>query len=249
MENNTMDNEDFKKFKIKINYKYDVPIKPKNPYIEYEKIEDKKSKKLYTEIFFDGKKIGIGIILGFYKYFDIRESDWGNLYTFPLEHTKLGNRIYKIKFYKNPKLASTKKEKYINSFAAQFEKPLDTLKRKLEESGQKICMTYIPSSTKTPNILASKLSEEFAIQLEQIISKDDNLEDSKSIEDYFVSMEHAQKKYKFDEKFLNANRNLRYLVIDDVFGLGSSMLTTMKTLYDITNKINFFFVVVKDVKR
>lgn len=244
-----MNKEDFKKFKIKIKYKNDVPIYPKNPYIEYEKLPTITKDTLYTEIFYDDVKIGIGMILDFYKKFEIRESDWGNLYTYPLTRTELGNKIYKIKFYKEPSISDVLKNQYINSFVELFEEPLKTLKRKMEGSDQSLCITYIPSSTETPNLLASKLSEELDIQLETLISKNDGLEDSKSIEEYFESMEHSLKKYNFNKTFIEQNKTLRYLVVDDVFGLGSSMLTTMKTFYDITQKINFFFAVVKDTKR
>jgi len=62
-------------------------------------------------------------------------------------------------------------------------------------------------------------------------------------------MEHAQKKYVFDESFITSHSDAQYIVIDDVMGLGSSILTTLKALYDITGKINYFLIVVKDVKR
>ena len=45
------------------------------------------------------------------------------------------------------------------------------------------------------------------------------------------------------------NRDAQYIIIDDVMGLGSSMLTALKVIYDITRKMNYFLIVVKDVKR
>ncbi|MGA1941258.1 hypothetical protein [Arcobacter sp. YIC-310] len=244
-----MNYEDFKKFTINIDYKYDVPIKPKNPYLSYTKKEDRKGKTLYVEVFYDGKKIGRGVILDFYKKFEIRTSDWGNLYTFPLNNTNIGNKIHKIKFYTSPKIPKSLRKTYINSFAERFEKNLNSLIRKAERKEKELFITYIPSSTKTSNLLAKQLSEDYDITLKKLIKKDSELGDSKSIQDYFESMEFSQKKYKYNSKFITENKDGMYLIVDDVMGLGCSMLTTLKKFYDITNKINYFFIVAKDVKR
>ncbi len=244
-----MSYEDFKKFTINIDYKYDVPIKPKNPYLSYTKKEDRKGKTLYVEVFYDGKKIGRGIILDFYKKFEIRTSDWGNLYTFPLDKTKIGTKIFKMKFYTSPKISDTLRNTYINSFAERFEKNLESLIREAERKEKQLIVTYIPSSTKTPNLLASKLSNDYDLSLKKLIKKDSKLEDSKSIEDYFESMEFSQRKYKYNTSFIEENSDAMYLIIDDVMGLGCSILTTLKNFYDITNRSNYFFIVAKDVKR
>ncbi len=62
-------------------------------------------------------------------------------------------------------------------------------------------------------------------------------------------MEYAQKKYLFDETFIASHPDAQYIIIDDVMGLGSSILTALKAIYDITGKLNYFLIVVKDVKR
>ncbi|MCT7619182.1 hypothetical protein [Aliarcobacter butzleri] len=244
-----MDEEDFKKFKIKIRYKNNVPVYPKNPYIEYEKVITRDNEHLFTEIFYDNVIIGKGIILDFYKYFEIKKSDWGNLYTFPLNRTQLGEKIYKIKFYKEPPIPYSLKEQYIESFLELFQNIFDKLNRKIILNKQTLCISYIPSSSGIPNILASKLSTKFDLELKELISKDDSLVSSKNIDDYIESMKHSQKKYKFDTNFIEKNKDSIYLIIDDVFGLGSSIITAMKHFYDITKKINFFFCIVKDTKR
>jgi orotate phosphoribosyltransferase len=56
----------------------------------------------------------------------------------------------------------------------------------------------------------------------------------------------------FDKYHLNLN-NLksddRFILIDDVVGTGTSLCETMAKLYEFNQKINYFFIVVKDVKR
>ena len=72
---------------------------------------------------------------------------------------------------------------------------------------------------------------------------------SKNILDFNTSIQYAQKKYIVDTAYLESHKGIKYIVIDDVFGNGSSMLTVMKKLYDTTHMLNYFFIVVKDVKR
>lgn len=45
------------------------------------------------------------------------------------------------------------------------------------------------------------------------------------------------------------NKKSQFLIVDDVFGNGSSIFTILKKLYDTTKMVNYFFIVVKDVKR
>lgn len=73
--------------------------------------------------------------------------------------------------------------------------------------------------------------------------------DSKSLSDFDEAIKHTEKRYIIDENYLKINKNSQFIIIDDVIGNGSSMMSVLKKIYDITNKINYFFVVVKGVKR
>lgn len=52
-----------------------------------------------------------------------------------------------------------------------------------------------------------------------------------------------------NDKKIEENNKSQYLIIDDVFGNGSSIFTVLKKLYDTTHMLNYFLIVVKDVKR
>ncbi len=240
-----MSNTDFKKFSINIDYKYDGPNNPKNPYLTYTKKEERKGNTLYVEVFYDGEKIGRGVILDFYKKF----KNYGNTFTEALARTQNAQKIFKIKYYTSPKISETLRNQYITSFAEQFGGNLQSLINLAKKEDKKLFISYIPSSTETPNLLALKLSEEYDIELKNLVGKNTMIGDCKNIEDYLESMKFSQKKYVFNEKFINQNKDEMYLIVDDVMGLGCSILTTLKKFYDITNKINYFFIVAKDVKR
>lgn len=194
-------------------------------------------------------KIGQGVILDFYKQFEIIE-DFGASHVNVGWSTTLGDRIYKLKYFKNPPISKERRKLFISSFVDSFVPYIEQLKKKTKEEKCDCYLTYIPSSTKTPDRIVKKLSKETSLPIADIISKDTNdTTDSKNIDDYFESMEHAQKKYVFDETFIASHPDAQYIIIDDVMGLGSSILTTLKSIYDITGKLNYFLIVVKDVKR
>ncbi len=244
-----MDIDDFKKFKIEITTKQHVPVHPKNPYLKYIQDETRQGKRLKVRVSYDGVDIGHGVVLDFYKQFDIIE-DFGASHVNVGWSTTLGDRIYKLKYFKNPPIPKEQRKFFISSFVDSFVPYIEQLKKKTKEEKCDCYLTYIPSSTKTPDRIAKKLAKETSVPLANIISKDpSDSTDSKNIEDYIESMEHAQKKYLFDEKFISENSDAQYIIIDDVMGLGSSILTTLKAIYDITGKINYFLIVVKDVKR
>ena len=46
-----------------------------------------------------------------------------------------------------------------------------------------------------------------------------------------------------------ANADAQYIVIDDVMGNSSAILTVLKKLHEVNEKVNYFFIVVKDIKR
>lgn len=244
-----MNTEDFKKFKIVITTKQHVPVHPKNPYLTYQQDETRKGKRLSVKVLYDGIEIGRGVILDFYKQFEIIE-DFGALHVHTSRSTILGDRIYKLKYFKNPPISLQKKEMFISGFVESFAPYIEQLKKKTVDDGCNCYITYIPSSTKTPDLIAESLCSNTSVELANIISKNpDDSQDSKNIDEYFLSMEHAQKKYVFDTEFIGAHVDAQYIIVDDVMGLGSSILTSLKAIYDITGKMNYFLIVVKDVKR
>ena len=244
-----MNNDEYKKFRIEITTKQHVPLHPKNPYLQYIQDDSRKGKRLGVKVFYDNVKIGQGVILDFYKQFEIIE-DFGASHVNVGWSTTLGDRIYKLKYFKKPSISKERRKFFISSFVDSFVPYIEQLKKKTKEEKSDCYLTYIPSSTKTPDRIAKKLSKETDIPLVTMISKDPkDTQDSKNIEDYFESMDHAQKKYLFDSGFISEHSDAQYIIIDDVMGLGSSILTSLKAIYDITGKMNYFLIVVKDVKR
>lgn len=244
-----MNSDNFKKIRIEITTKQHVPIHPKNPYLKYAQDNSRKGQRLGVKIFYDGVDIGHGVILDFYKQFEIVE-DFGAAHVNVGWSTTLGDRIYKLKYFKNPPIPKERRKFFISSFVDSFVPYIKQLKKKTKKEKCDCYLTYIPSSTKTPDRIAKKLSKETDVPLVNIIAKDPkDTQDSKNIDDYFESMEHAQRKHVFDESFIASHSDAQYIVIDDVMGLGSSILTALKVLYDMIGKINYFLIVVKDVKR
>jgi len=135
---------------------------------------------------------------------------------------------------------------YINEFTNAINHYIPSLK----EINEILKITFIPSSTKTPDDIATSLSRLSSLDLANIISKNPkSVASSKNITDFHTSIQHAQNKYILDTEYLEVNKDSKYIVIDDVMGNGSSILTIMKKLYDTTNMLNYFFIVVKDTKR
>lgn len=244
-----MNINDFKKFKIEITTKQHIPVHPKNPYLKYIQDETRQGKRLKVRVFYDGVVIGQGVILDFYKKFEIIE-DFGASHVNVGRSTALGNQIYRLKYFRNPPVSKEIRKSYIAGFVDSFFPYIEQLKTKTKKEGYNCFLTYIPSSTKTPDRIAKKLAKETTIPLVNIISKDPSVStDSKNIDNYVESMQYAQNKYVFDKKFIADHADAQYIIIDDVMGLGSSILSTLKAIYNITGKINYFLIVVKDVKR
>lgn len=246
---------DISKINIEIITKQNVPININNPVLNYIQDKERKSDRLLVKIYYDSMEIGIGIILDFYKQFEIIE-DFGEPHTrvISFEHkgnikyknTYFGNMVYKIKNFKNPPIDEHEREKYIQEITAIFETYLASLEDKTDD----LKLTYIPSNTKIPDEITNNLSKISKKEILKIVDKNPNdTVNSKSLTTFEESLEHAKTKYIFDEQKIQENDKSQYLIIDDVFGNGSTIFTILKKLYDTTHMLNYFLIVVKDVKR
>ena len=200
-------------------------------------------------------EIGRGIILDFYKEFEIVE-DFGEPHTGIVsfeyhgktmyKNTDLGQKIYKIKNLKNPPISQEERDNYINEFVAIFEPYTQWLRKRHDD----IKLTCIPSGTKIPDDISCKLSQTTGLELVKIVDKNPEVKaDSKNTHDFVEALESSQKKYIFNDLDISNNPNSTYLIIDDVIGNGSSIATVLKKLYDTTNGLNYFLILAKDVKR
>lgn len=248
-----MDTINFDLFRIEIHTNRETPIIKGNPSLKY--IQDKSTDELFVKVYYDSIEIGEGIILDFYKEFvnvALNGQMDTQIKTFPFhdrtkqKFTNFGNKIYQIKYLKSPSISKKLKDSYIFEFTNAINQYIPLLK----EIAKDLKLTYIPSSTQIPDDIAILLGQVSSTNIANIIDKNtQNTTESKNISDFHESMEHSQKKYIFDEAYLKANNNTQYIIIDDVMGNGSSILTALKKIYDITNKMNYFLIVVKDVKR
>lgn len=245
---------DISKIKIDIITKQNTPININNPVLKYVQDKERKSDRLLAKVYYDGVEIGRGIILDFYKQFEIIE-DFGEPHTrvISFEHkgntryknTYFGNMIYKIKNFKDPKIDDDEREKYIQEITAIFETYLASLE-KIDD----LKLTCIPSNTKIPDDIVFKLSTLSGREIVKIVDKNPNYNvDNKSITTFEESIKHANTKYIFDDVKIKQNEKSQYLIIDDVFGNGSSIFTILKKLYETTHMLNYFLIAVKDVKR
>lgn len=243
------------KFRIDVITKQSIPININNPILNYIQDNERKGDRLFVKVYYDNIEIGRGIILDFYKQFEVIE-DFGEAHTRVLsfEHngktmfknTSLGNMIYRIKNFKNPPINDDEREKYINEITSIFEKYALSIKENINN----LKLSYVPSSTKTPDEIAQKIQKNINIDLVNIVKKNvEHTTSSKEITDFDTAMEHAKSKYIFNEDLLNQNKETQYLIVDDVMGNGSTIATILKKLYDITKLPNYFLIVVKDVKR
>lgn len=108
----------------------------------------------------------------------------------------------------------------------------------------------VTSYAKIPDDITKNLSKISKKEIVKIVDKNPlDAVDSKSITTFEDSIEHATTKYLFDDERLQQYSSSQYLIIDDVFGNGSTIFTVLKKLYDINHMLNYFLVVVKDVKR
>lgn len=246
---------DISKIKIEIITKQNSPININNPVLNYIQDSDRKGDRLFVKVYYDGAEIGMGVILDFYKQFEVIE-DFGEPHTKVIsfdyhgttkyKNTYFGNMIYRIKNFKSPTIDKEERDKYIQEFAAIFQAYLSSLQEKVDN----LKLTYIPSNTKIPDDIAKNLSKISKIEIIKIVDKNLNdTVDSKSITTFEESLKHATTKYIFDDKKIQEYPSSQYLIIDDVFGNGSSIFTILKKLYDTTHMLNYFLIVVKDVKR
>ena len=154
--------------------------------------------------------------------------------------------IYRIKNFKNPPIDKIEREIYIQEIEAIFKIYLGFIEDKVDD----LKLTYIPSSAKIPDEIANNLSKVSKKEIIKIVDKNpDDTVDSKNITTFEESITHASTKYIFDDVKIKQNKKSQYLIIDDVFGNGSSIFTVLKKLYETTQMLNYFLIVVKDVKR
>ncbi len=235
-------------FKIIIRAKK-VPVNINNEIIKYIQDTTMQNNHLHCKIFFQNSLIAQGIILDFYKEFEILEDFNGVPFTHILrfeyngrEHqsyTKFGKTIYKMKYLNNPPIKNEIRELYIDKIISYFNGYINSLKKNYTN----LNIAYIPSQSKIPNDIANRLSIINKIPLISNISKN-SLISSKSIIDLSTQ---KFDKYFIDLSQLNINNN--FIVIDDVMGTSTSICETMYKLYNFNKKVNFFFIPVKDVKR
>jgi len=225
-----------------------VPVNINNEIIEYIQETTLQNNHLHCEIFFQKILIAQGIMLDFYKEFEIlqfndniftqiKTFEWKNtVYT---KNSYFGQKIFEIKNFKSPALETNKRELYINEIVSIFNGYVKNLK----ESYKTLQLTFIPSDSKIPNDITIKLSEINTLPLNEIIKKNTVIQ-SKSLTTLSTQT--------FNKYIMNLN-NLceddNFILIDDVMGTGASLCETMYELYSFNKKINFFFIPVKDVKR
>ncbi len=235
-------------FKIIIKAKK-VPVNINNEIIEYIQDSTMQNDHLHCKIFFQDTLIAQGIILDFYKEFEILEGfnkvPFTHILTFEYngrEHqsyTRFGKTIYEMKYLNNPPIQKGIRELYIDDIISYFNGYISYLK----ENYSNLNITYIPSQSKVPDEISSKLSKINTIPLKANISKN-SLVSSKSITNLSTQ---EFNKYSIDLSQSSTNDN--FILIDDVMGTSASLCETMYKLYDFNKKVNFFFIPVKDVKR
>ncbi|MEA3554283.1 MAG: hypothetical protein U9R39_07785 [Campylobacterota bacterium] len=235
-------------FKIIIKAKK-VPVNIDNEIINYVQDSTLKNNHLHCEIYFQETLIAQGIILDFYKEFEILEGfnkvPFTHILTFEYngrEHqsyTRFGNIIYKIKYLTNKPITEEIRELYLNEIISYFNGYINYLK----ENYTNLNITYIPSQSKVPDEISSKLSKINTIPLKANISKNSSVS-SKSITNLST-----QEFNKYFVDLSQSNTNDNFILIDDVMGTSASLCETMYKLYDFNKKVNFFFIPVTDVKR
>jgi hypothetical protein len=235
-------------FKIVIKGKK-VPVNINNEIIAYVQDVSIQNNHLLCAIFFKETLIAHGILLDFYKEFEILKDFNQNLFTHILtfeyngheyqSYTKFGKMLYEMKYLNNPPIKKETREFYINEIIFHFNGYFKYLKEKFVN----LNITYIPSGSKIPEDISSKLSEINSISLKTIISKNSSVS-SKSMT---TLSEQQFNKYSID--LSQSNPNDTFILIDDVMGTSSSLCETMYKLYNFNKKVNFFFIPIKDVKR
>lgn len=235
-------------FKIIIKAKK-VPVNINNEIIEYIQDTTIQNNHLHCELFFQQTLIAQGIILDFYKEFEILQDFNQDLFTHILtfeyngreyqKYTYFGKKLYEMKYLKSPPIQQVTRESYIDEIISHFNGYIKYLK----ENYNDLKITFIPSSSQIPDEIATKLSAINSIPLKTIISKNTQVSSK--------SMTHlsTQQFNKYSIVLSQSNVNDTFILIDDVMGTTASICETMYKLYNFNKKVNFFFIPVKDVKR
>lgn len=235
-------------FKISIKAKK-VPVNIDNKIINYIQDVTMQNNHLFCEIFFKETLIAQGIILDFYKEFEILEGFNKTLFTHILtfeyngreyqSYTRFGKTIYEMKYLNNPTIEKKIRESYLDNIISHFNGYINDLK----ENYTNLNITYIPSQSKIPDEISSKLSQINKIPLKANISK------SSLIQSKIITSLSTQQLDKYSIDLSQSNINDNFILIDDVMGTSASLCETMYKLYSFNKKVNFFFIPVKDVKR
>ena len=235
-------------FKIVIKAKK-VPVNINNEIIEYIQDATIQNNHLQCKVFFQNTLIAQGIILDFYKEFEILQDFNQNPFTHILtfahngreyqKYTYFGKKLYEMKYLKNPPIQQGIKGSYVDEIISHFNGYINSLK----QSHIQLNITYIPSNSLIPDEIANKLAQINCIPLKPIISKHSSTA-SKTITRLSTQQFN---KYSIDLSQLDSNDT--FILIDDVMGTTSSICETMYKLYNFNKKLNFFFIPVKDVKR
>ncbi|MBN2892319.1 MAG: hypothetical protein JXL97_10650 [Bacteroidales bacterium] len=235
-------------FKIIIKAKK-VPVNINHEIIEYIQDTTIQNNHLQCEVFFQNTLIAQGIILDFYKEFEIlqdfNQNHFTHIFTFEYngreyqKYTYFGKKLYEMKYLKSPPIQQVTKESYIDEIISHFNGYIKYLK----ENYNDLKITFIPSSSQIPDEIATKLSAINSIPLKTIISKNTQVS-SKSMTNLST-----QQFNKYSIDLSQSNFNDTFILIDDVMGTTASICETMYKIYDFNKKVNFFFIPVKDVKR
>ncbi|MCK9336518.1 MAG: hypothetical protein M0P43_01675 [Arcobacteraceae bacterium] len=235
-------------FKIVIKAKK-VPVNINNEIIEYIQDTSLQNNHLQCKIFFQKTLIAQGVILDFYKEFEILQDFNQNLFTHILtfeykgqeyqKYTYFGKKLYEMKYLKRDPIKQEIRETYVDEIISHFNGYIKYLK----ENYTDLKIVFIPSSSQIPDEIATKLSAINSIPLKTIISKNTQVS-SKSM----INLSTQQfNKYSID--LSQSNISDTFVLIDDVMGTTASICESMYKLYDFNKKVNFFFIPLKDVKR
>ena len=227
-----------------------APFKKGYSIIDY--VIDEKLEELRCEILYNERLISKGIILDFYKEFENIKDIQGNIETQILtfkwqgksytKNTLFGNKIQRLKYFNNPPIDKLERENLINEIVSAFNNFIKTILYEVKVKTDFV-IGYVPSSSNLPFEIAKKLSEENNIELIHFISKQTELKsknltysDNKLLNIYEINFHHSY-------------RDKTFLIVDDVVGTGATLCEIMYKINYFNKRTNYFFAVVKDVKR
>lgn len=235
-------------FKILIKAKK-VPVNIDNKIINYIQDITMQNNHLFCEIYFKKTLIAQGIILDFYKEFEILEGFNKKLFTHILifeynsreyqSYTNFGKKIYEMKYLKNPPIKDNIRESHIDSIVSIFNGYIEYLKKEVKL----LNISHIPSSSQIPEDIINKLKDINKIPLKNIITK------RHSVQSKGMTGLSTQSLNKYNIDLSQLDTAYQYIIIDDVVGTGASLCEILYNLYNHNKKVNFFFIPVKDVKR